>query len=141
MNYPTDPADVLEAAADLLETDGWTQGKTRRWNEDGDIIGYCAIGAIQQVTGVYQTVDGVYQTVDGVCQTVDQHDYPTATIQWMNAGIAAQQLLSGHLPLHPLGWKYPGVAQWNDAERRTAAEVIDLMKHTAKDIRNNREAS
>lgn len=33
------------------------------------------------------------------------------------------------------------VTEWNDVEGRTAGEVIDLLKHTAKDLRNKATAA
>jgi len=41
-------ADVLEQAADLIETVGWIQGSEEQ-RDNGIVIGYCAIGAMRAV--------------------------------------------------------------------------------------------
>jgi len=123
-NYPTDPADILEAAADLLETTGWTKGAYAR-NKDGDHAdedspaqiaeSYCAAGAIRRVAGCYD--------FSGIGRT---SLFNNATdIERM----LAKQVGFGSLPA------------WNDQPERKAHQVIDLMKHTAKDLRNRREAA
>jgi hypothetical protein len=93
--FPIDPADILEAAADLLETKGWIQGRSKNEN------GYCAMGAISEASG---------------------HNYHRilATLPVIEMWAAA-------------------LVHWNDQETRTADQVIDLMKHAAKDLRNRKE--
>lgn len=121
-SYPTDPADILEAAADLLETKGWTKGAYHRdmYNESDDDDGqhaasYCAAGAIRRVTGCY--------------------DFTRARREsFVNRATDIEKMLArevGELTL-------PG---WNDKPERKRDEVIDLMKEVAKDLRNRKAAA
>jgi hypothetical protein len=122
-DYPTDPADILEAAADLLETKGWIQGG--EYKADGPCgrgkrVAYCAIGAIREVVGFYDFAEnhGGYEVGWGA-----------STVALVRAnGVAGLLCMGGH--------GFTSVIRFNDAPGRTADEVIDLMKHTAKDLRN-----
>jgi hypothetical protein len=126
-NYPTDLADVLEAAADVLAVEGWIQGKLHDQN------GYCAIGALNKAAG-YEEACFNYQIglnegernhiIWTICKTTD----------------AAQEALIKHLNLNA-GGDEDCIPFWNDAPGCTAEIVIDAMKHTAKDLRNRKEAA
>jgi len=100
--------DVLEQAADLIETVGWTQGSRRKhdYGITGGITGYCAIGAMQAVNESL----------------------------WITAEEVFKDWLTSSWPKSMLYLRY--VARWNDFPGRTAAEVIDAMKSCAKDLRN-----
>jgi hypothetical protein len=43
------PAEVLEAAANLIDEYGWGQG----WHERSPLVGLCALGAISMVEGCH----------------------------------------------------------------------------------------
>lgn len=122
-DYPTDPADILEAAAELLETHGWSKGAYAR-NKDGDdedddaqnAASYCAAGAIRRVSGCYDFSRA-------------RRRMPVLSNATEIEGMLAKQVGFGNLPA------------WNDQPERKRHEVIDLMKHTAKDLRNRKAAA
>jgi hypothetical protein len=130
-DYPTDPADILEQAADLLETKGWCRG----FFED-NAGRHCAVGAIRYVTGQ---------------QAVEQEIYALGTTpnmylckkfkEVMTASVDATNILAERLQTWRSPDDYVYIPTWNDEADRTADEVIDLMKHTAKDLRNRKEAA
>jgi hypothetical protein len=110
-NYPTDSADILEAAAEVLETEGWCQEDYRKVNDNGG-WSYCAVGALRKVVGYY----------DG--QPWD-----------MNFQRRAQAMREAQDMLGSGGTIY----DFNDEPTTTADVIIDLMKHKAKDLRNRKE--
>jgi hypothetical protein len=101
-------ADVLERAADLIETVGHC--KRRHWEfispNYGTRTAYCAIGAITAVS---------------------------SGRPYMHALWALRTEIYGP----PEGWApYQTIPAWNDAPERTAAEVIDMLRQAAKTVRN-----
>lgn len=105
-------AEILENAADLLEVHGWCQDRSR--DDEGRM---CAMGALYQSTfgpGVWECPSRVeYDT---------EHGYLEAT-RALNRKIGTQRSIPG----------------WNDNSERTADEVIEAIKATAKDIRNSQK--
>jgi hypothetical protein len=128
-NYPTDPADVLEAAAEVLETTAWIQGDEFRTDDGMRRVAYCAIGAIRQAVGFYDAMAGLYRPGHGF-GPLDQHKSSMDVLQLSNEVANLMRRDDG-----------TSVITWNDTEGRTSDEVIDLMKHTAKDLRNQKEAA
>lgn len=113
-DYPTEPADVLEAAANLLESKGWGQGEFMNAIDPDDATKFCAVGAIRTVTG--------YSLAGR--RDEDYAVYRKRYACSLQANVA-------------LGDKVgTDVVHWNDQPGRTAEEVIDALKQTAKDIRN-----
>jgi hypothetical protein len=114
------PAEVLEKAADLLETVGWVQGDEVVYvikEDDGlnTMVGLCARGACKMAVGLDPEA------------IVWSHDNPP-----MKEFAAALSFLNGAAGLaHEFS-----IVKWNDYPGRTAAKVIDLMKKVAKDLRN-----
>lgn len=122
--------EILEKAADLLESgqvqwtqdDGYVQG-----NEDG-YIRACALGAVYlagEVVEKRQTADGIDLIVGNMWS-----DHPCVVVE---------DLLRKRVPLHSNG-NYGTVESWNDDSQRRLSEVVDLMKATAKDVRNGEVA-
>jgi len=102
-------ADVLNAAADLIEPEGrWTQGTWARSSVGDtdpidDAICWCAYGAIYQVCGR----------------------------KWTPEANAGMRLLCGVLRLgatDPMG----SIGLWNDKEGRTQAEVVAALREAAR---------
>lgn len=103
---PDDPAAVLNAAADLIERDGWHQGEF--WPDHGTAqIEYqtgmpcCPVGAMAVILGF--TCSGQHPV--GAAYT------PAATL---------------------LRRLVPAIAGWNDALGQTAANVIATMREAAR---------
>lgn len=92
-------ADDLEAAAELLETKGWTRGLY--WDETG---AHCAVGALLEVTGGVPFIRPVGFRVNAAIEVM---------------GFSNEALFM----------------YWNDIQE-SAEPVIELMKQTAKDLRN-----
>lgn len=118
------PADILEKAADFLEGTGWTQNQTFD-TIDGEIVGACLSGAC-------------WLGASGLTE----QDVITQADEWGVRRVDDDGRVIGGLAILPLAWSAIEKAQhdpvnWNDAPERTAAEVIDLLKATAKDLRNN----
>lgn len=93
----------LLAAADKLEQEGHVKGARQTIN------GYCALGAI------------------GACMSVNH--------TWSHLkGVGAVERLAQHLPGEPSVLNTQSkIAYWNNAEERTAAEVIDKFREVAYD--------
>lgn len=108
-------ADILEASADLIERRGWIQNSM--WNN----YGFCAMGAIR--TSVFSRMRDTthltlleYQTVGYLETYMNDHGY--------------------------LNDDYPDcLFMWNDAPGRTNFEVINLLRHAAKEWRNEHECN
>jgi hypothetical protein len=116
-NYPTDPADILEAAADLLESKGWKQGEFMNAIDPDDATRFCALGAIRVVTG-YSMAAKEYRQAGDYATYRERHRHS------MEACLALAAKVGQDVPT------------WNDRPGRTADQVIDVMKHAAKDLRN-----
>ncbi|MGC0365060.1 hypothetical protein ABH922_003044 [Rhodococcus sp. 27YEA15] len=96
----TDVSTILNTAADILEQDGWTQGKA----VDRITGCRCAIGAINEAAGL---------TLAGPAST------ESITV-WRDAVFAVRRKIG-----------YSSVPAWNDAEGRTAIEVIAALRAAA----------
>lgn len=117
----TQIAEVLEAAADLFESEklGWIQGVETKVDSFGlRVTAACAIGAISQAR------------VNGI------------RIRWANEALYRAALLAVTNYLNERPGRLAGemsIPGWNDMPGRTVGEVIDLFKTVAKDLRNNNE--
>jgi len=106
------PAEVLEAAADLIESRGWCQGRYAAIAVDGGSCGHlhpeatcwCAEGAIGRVAGL--TLWALWQ-LDGRC-----------------GALAAMRDYLGR-----------SVVTWNDEKGRTAEEVARELRACAAKLR------
>lgn len=113
-----DIAKILELAADDITFNGLA--KHALINESGQ---RCAIGAIAHAVGCKLDARTGGFVVGG---------------DWDNEYIEeAAQCLAEHLPTlsNPLP-AWDKVVYWNNAPDRTAADVVDAMRHAAKDLRN-----
>lgn len=116
MNTP-DPADLLEDAAALLEQYGWCQQELV--SLDGR---RCLVGSIRHATFNWAKQNAAYDPED------------TANVWDLEENL--RNLVRNRIPItFPSNDQYTEVI-WNDSEGRTADEVIDLLKHIAKDLRN-----
>jgi hypothetical protein len=126
-NYPTDPADILEAAADELQTNGWIKKRLK------DVNGrHCAIGAMQKVVG-YEEAWRQHIESWRPAETTRE-----PLVEASRRYMLAEAVLAHHLSQEGLTVSVGG---WNDQPERTAEEVIDVMRHVAKDLRNRKEAA
>jgi hypothetical protein len=123
MSEELSAADILEKAADLIQTVGHCKGSFSRWAA-GDVasgptvVAYCALGAI----------DAAGQNDAYILSTPIR-----VRSRRHNEAIDALGVeLAGSIPFRGENV----IAVWNDNEDRTPEEVIDLMKHVAKDLRN-----
>lgn len=103
-------ADVLNQAADLIETDGWAQGDYL--NEDGC---HCAVGAICEIsTGEPSKIEEL--TLDAGAALASFLDP-----EW-NAGAISP------MRFHTI------VVDWNDAKNRTQQEVVHGLRAAAQKV-------
>lgn len=129
--YPTDPADILEGAVELLESENvtWIQGGYHRRNpyvSNGSYEhGYCAVGALRQVAGI-----GDLHTYHGLRKK--------QAMQLENVRAAELALVAVAIPEY---WASFHIESWNDMAGRTEEEVIDSMKLAAKELRNQKPAA
>lgn len=99
-------SDILNKAADLLQSGGWTGG-TDGMRVNGP---HCLEGAIQAATGAEPGFYG-------------PNEYPYLFTHPCPAGDAVK----AHLNLLP----DRDVYEWNDADGRTAEQVIEVLRATA----------
>lgn len=115
MTAPTDTitttAAFLEAAADLIEREGWTKGVSSRYAEDNKtVLGRCALGALESVR---KSLQAQYE--------VDSLDYRYFAMLHVHAARALKDEIG-----------VPLIGEWNDAEGRTAEEVVATMRTAAE---------
>ena len=104
------PADILEEVADLYESGeiGWTQHAFRR-TRLAHPNSYCLIGSMR------------HRLLDNQCLSYGlEYEY-------------ALNCLRDYIRENGHGLS---VDDWNDMFGRTLGEVVDLLKHVAKDLRN-----
>lgn len=109
-------ADILTAAADLIEPEGrWTQGHTAR-DRDGRVVPcdarnafcYCAIGALWRAGGLARLTEARTALAQALGYHADKYN------RWR-----------GKAP----------VPCWNDAPERTQAEVVAALRAAAEKAR------
>lgn len=108
-------ADVLDNAADLIESKGWIQNAYR------DANGYCSVGAIM----------GVFNLVE-LNQEDEAHSDEHIDFLTDSAEVALIRKLrdKGAIGVEA------GVIGWNDASGRTKQQVLDLFREVAKEQRD-----
>jgi hypothetical protein len=108
-------ADVLEAGADLIENVGHCRGTGRIFNNKDEVIAYCLTGSISQAAANLLTVPR---------QQAEHYSWAVSAVQRELA-----DRYSGNYNSTIPHW-------WNDHRAKNSAEVVDLMRHTAKNLRN-----
>lgn len=106
-------AEILEKAADIIEANGLL--KNQLWDANGQC---CAVGAVMRATG------------GGVSFDSKQRQQRLETVKALGVTL-------GLVPIDvdlPKAWRR--VVDWNNMDERTADDVIDAMRHAAKDLRN-----
>lgn len=105
------PVDILEGAADLIETKGWTQQAAARDQYDHEVrpwddsaVSFCLIGALECAA---RTPEGFYVTDYDIARKALQQAVP-------NDGA-------------PL-------TVWNDTPGRTKEQVVEALRTAAKQI-------
>ena len=110
MDDPTAVAEVLERAADVIERDGWCRNEIT--TPDGRV---CLVGAIERAAFGRDYESGPV--------TDQEWDLRCGAVSAANRAITGCDSMSA-------------AARWNDNEAKDQYDVIDLLRHTAKDIRN-----
>lgn len=132
-------ADILEKAADILESErvDWCQGTYFRparisgslhSHVDRPPISACALGAIRMAA------------VGENASYAELTTYAPGWLEQLQGELddILRTYLDKNMPL-PEGLSIPdwgGIASFNDTEGRTKAEVIEVFKQVAKDLRN-----
>jgi hypothetical protein len=97
---------LLDATQNLLNTDGWIQGKLHNDGQDGKPIGHCLVGAL--------------------------HEAARREVVWYQTTEATLLALGRELT-HTIG-NHGGIGQWNDAKTTTHQDVDNLIKATKKRV-------
>lgn len=131
-----DPAsypDILEAAADILESEqvGWCQGSYfnsgpifRDDSEQRKVLTACALGALR--LAMYEN----WRDVSAFkIRELTVENQPMFSAEDQMDRLIVQYLRRNGFQCH-------GTAGYNDSPARTKEEVIDALKGTAKDLRN-----
>lgn len=107
------PQQVLLRAADIIGERGWTQGDYI--NEAGCV---CAVGAIRAAAAEQAGLDNFLDVLDGDA---------VLPVGLSDAARRAELLAGAHVD-DPFG----GLVGWNDAEGRTADEVVTILRAAAE---------
>lgn len=108
-----DTPELLDKAADYIDTHGWNQGGYENY-ETGEV---CAAGAICKA----------FESSYAVTTNLDEE-----LVQ--SAFEAVDNQLEGFSKL-PYPLKHQNIASYNDTPGRTQGEVTDLLRTTAKKLR------
>lgn len=143
-------AKILEEAADLIETVGHAKGTS--WalgsGPSGEriIVGYCMTGAMHTVivkesSDIKANANTVWDTIgkalnDLLPEWAKADGFQPYTMMTTKGEKVTLEVFDIKSP------QYIAAAQdWNDFETTTREQVVDIMKHAAKDIRNKGEAA
>lgn len=114
-------ADTLEAAADLMESVGWTKGTYVSVSPTtGQVDGYCSVGALRQA----QVNSGNYFLA---AWHLSQHLRNTEVVTCNGVLSSSADWISAE----------GVIAAWNDHLSGGGSDVIDTFKTVAKDLRND----
>lgn len=128
-----DVTDVLDAAADYIESHGWCQGSLFAYtdieiNDDGEITrlpAACAVGAIYHQLGGSVLHPSAIDLVPNPPLEGNLHYVVGVIADWL-----ALHLLPDVHDVQAL------VANWNDSAERTADQVIKTLRAAADDYRH-----
>lgn len=104
-------AEILDAAAALLERDGWLQTQERVFDRDGKVIGRCAVGAIHDATATLKA--------ENIADWEDIHA----------AMLNAKARVANYINLP--GAPQRTVVGWNDMPGQTQDRVCKALRVTA----------
>lgn len=116
-----DIADVIDQAVEHLERNPWGQGNGRYSSEHA----ICGEDAVWMAALNLQTIEDLRAVVTQTSFR-NERDY---------LGYATTAAIARHVSAVDRLW------QWNDAPGRTKQEVIDALKETAKELRNQATVS
>lgn len=108
-------ADLLEEAADLIDSVGHCKNLMWTTSPEGEVTGYCLLGALQYA--LQTTYLGWEEQVNIIYK-----------------GLRALKLEKWGNPYRDDS----DLIEWNNADGTTGWEVSELMKQTAKGLRNGR---
>jgi hypothetical protein len=117
------PVEILLAAADLIEVDGWTQGNFHQFTRAGGCA-HCADGSLYLAAGIHEILASsptglTYRLTDGPYQ--DWHAYQDA---YEAASVAADRRAGRRL----------GIIGYNDQPDTTAADVVAALREAASEM-------
>lgn len=108
--------DYLEAVADIIDTEGWTQGVTAEYREfpggHRELVGRCMLGGMIAVRKRFSPDT-----------SEDQDEY------WR---IAQLEVLAREAVRKEIGTRHIGM--WNDKNYRTKDEVIATLRNAARTV-------
>ena len=117
-------AEVLEKDADLLVTEGWCRGSSRKRDKLGR-MSYCTVGAIYQVLQLDEDVD------------VNRSQVYWKAIRLLDRAIPAPIQVVDPALLGDIGFNDDqNVIHFNDHVAKEVGDVTDVLLRVAKDLRN-----
>lgn len=136
MNHAEVTAAALEKGADLIENVGWTRGAGMKY-ADGGVIAYCASGATYTALMTDIKDDGFFHLHFGEIfhDALEALGKTAAELYPGGPGGDRSLGLSPCIPFVVNTPDFNAIVRWNDHYARSAAEVVDVMRHTAKKIR------
>lgn len=131
---PARMAEILEKAADLYESETIDWCQNQNFSPGTEKVSACAQGAIYLAMGTHRirtTEIYYYGHYDGRLAYTMKAAEPCRPTEW------SKRLSEAELVIHKLGQALKThVPSFNDMVGRTKQEVIDMMKDTAKELRN-----
>jgi hypothetical protein len=104
--------DMLESAADLIENVGHTRRSYKSFDKEMRVTGYCITGAIYESVPIALRGNTLFETREAIA--------------------AVRMEILRRFP-----HRYDGdIAVWNDFHASDGAEVVDVLRHAAKNLRN-----
>jgi hypothetical protein len=123
-DYSQPAAELLEEAADLIENVGHCRGELviqgqRGENGEKRTVAYCLLGAIYAVTSPALAITKQVAIQEVAREIQHRTSWPLSDSPFLAPLVA------------------PDIAmRWNDTYAEDGAEVVDVMRHAAKNLRN-----
>lgn len=124
-----DRAEFFERSADVIRTYGHHKHSMWKGNDDDDLYRRVEDGLPQGWNQAPVCAWGAMYVAGGQMLPIDEQNWST-TIMLLGEALELRVAES----VNPLD--KTNIALWNDAEERTAEDVIEAFLHLAKDIRN-----
>lgn len=120
-------ADTLNAAADLIETRGWTTGEGWQRLDTDPASELCLEGAIQAATGLRFAYSENDHMPDGVFAPLFACPAYQAVCEFLGREVPTAPSMDNEYD----GFTGEPLYYWNDEEAKSAARVVEVLRATA----------
>lgn len=125
--------DILDAAADLLEKDGWCRRDLGNYQGQ-----HCAVGAVLNVAGLW-SYDSRWEPGANRAAMLQLSNGNSLQDTPIPAGQALRALALRINPdLDRGSWPWATIASWNNNDAEGDIEVVETMRKTAAELRAER---